>query len=122
MSRRQMRFAEQDEDDGIGMAFANLGNLDGGMPVAGANLAQVFTWHAVEAVKRFGVIARRDQKFVERSPVVSPVEVEADALAQFGFVDLAPPPLIKNVLVAGKDGFHTEHHRAVARQCTLLDE
>src|ERR1700722_1012647 len=113
MSGREMRLAEQDKDHGIGMALPNFRDLRGGMAVAGPNLAQIFTRHAVEAVKRFGMVAGRDQQFVERVPVVSPVEVEADALAKFLLVDFAPPPNVENVLIAREDRFHAKDDRAV---------
>ena len=68
------------------------------------------------------MIARRDQQFVKRSPIVSPVEVEADALAEFALVDFAAPPFVEDVLVAGEDGFDTEHDGTIASQGALLDE
>ena len=92
------------------------------MAIAGADLAQVFARHAIQTVDGFGVIAGRRQQFVERRPVVSPVEIEADALAQFALVNLAPPPFFENVLVAGEDGFHAQHDRPVAGQRALLDQ
>src|ERR1700689_5409702 len=122
MCRSQVRFAEQDEDHGIGMALTDLTNLGGSVTVAGANLAQVFTRHAIEAVNRFSVVAGRYQQFVEGSPVIAPVEIEADALAEFAFVDFAAPPFFEDVLVAGKDGFDSEHDRAISRQGALLEE
>ena len=68
------------------------------------------------------VIASRDQQFVERSPVVSPVEIEADALAQFVLVDFAAPPFFEDVLIAGEDGFDSEHDRAIPGQGALLEQ
>src|SRR5690349_8736845 len=117
-----MRFAEENEDYSVRMPLANLGNLHGGVTVAGSDLAQVFARHAIESVKRFGMVASRDQQFVERHPVVAPFDVEADALSQFGLVDLATPPFVENVLVTGEDGLNPEHDRTVARQCALLDQ
>ena len=49
------------------------------------------------------------KQFVKRSPVVSPIEFEANALAQFVFVDLAAQPFVENVLVARKNCFHSQH-------------
>ncbi len=122
MSGSEMRFAEQHEDDGVGMALADFGNLGGGVTVAGADLAQIFARHAVETIDGFRVIARGDQQFVKWGPVVSPVEVEADALAEFALVDFAAPPFVENVLVAGEDGFDPEHHWTVPGQRALLDQ
>ena len=117
-----MRFAEQHEDDRIGMALANLGDLGGRVAVARADFAQVFARHAIQPIDRFGVIARGGQQFVKRRPVVSPVEVEADALAQFALVNFAPPPFVEDVLVAGENGFDSEHDGPVAGQRALLDQ
>ncbi len=117
-----MGLTEQHEDDGVRMAFADFGDLGGGVTVAGADLAQIFARHAIESVDGFGVIARGDQQFVKWGPVVSPVEVEADALAEFAFVDFAAPPLVENVLVAGENGFDSEHDGAVPGQRALLDQ
>ena len=50
MSRGEVRFAEQHEDHGVGMALADLGNLGGGVTVAGSDLAQVFARHAIETI------------------------------------------------------------------------
>ena len=104
------------------MALADFGDLGGGMTVTRADLAQIFAGHAVETVDSFRVIARGDQQFVKRRPVVSPVEVEADALAEFTFVDIAAPPFVEDVLVAGEDGFDSQHHRTVTGQRALLDQ
>ena len=57
MSGSEMRFAEEHEDDGIGMTLADFGDLGSGVTVARANLAQIFARHAVEAVERL----RRDR-------------------------------------------------------------
>ena len=117
-----MRLAEQHEDHGVGMALADFGDLGGGMAVAGADLAQIFARHAVQAVDRFGMIARGDQQFVKWGPVVSPIEVEADALAEFALVDFAAPPFVENVLVASENGFDSEHHGAIPSQRPLLNQ
>jgi hypothetical protein len=124
MAGREMRLAEQHENDGVGMALADFGDLGRSVTVAGADLAQVFARHAVQAVDGFGVIARGDEQFVKRSPVVAPVEVEADALAEFALVDFAAPPFVENVLVAGENGFDTEHHMgrsAASARCSISD-
>src|ERR1035441_10590106 len=92
------------------------------LAAAGADFAQVFARHAVESVDGLGVIARGDQQLVEWGPIVSPVEVEADALAELALVDFAAPPFVENVLVAGEDGFDSQHDRAVPGQGALLDQ
>src|SRR5581483_8742141 len=43
-------------------------------------------------------------------PVVPPIEIEADALAQLVFVNLALHPLVEDVLVAREDGFEAENN------------
>jgi phage tail protein X len=68
------------------------------------------------------VIARGDQQLVKRRPVISPIEIEADALAKLGFFNVAAPPLVENVLVAGKNRFNPEDHWAISGQRTLLDQ
>src|SRR5262249_54231887 len=62
---------------------------------------------------------RSREEFVKRSPVVSPVEVEADALAQFGFFDFSAPPFVDDVLVPREDGFYAEHERPLANHRIL---
>ena len=68
------------------------------------------------------MIARRHQQFVKWSPIVSPIEVEADALAQFALVDLATPPFVENMLVASENRLDAEHHGTVAGQRALLEQ
>ena len=114
MSGSEVRFAEQHEDHGIGMALADLGDLCRSVTVARTDLAQVFTGHAIEAVDAFAVVACGHQQFVEWSPVISPIEIEADALAQFVLADFATPPFVEDVLIAGEDGFDSEHDRAIS--------
>src|ERR1022692_5169363 len=99
MCRSKSGLAEEHEDRRIGMKLADLGNLGGSVAIAGADLAQVFAGHAIEAIDGLAVVAGSNQQFVERSPVVSPVEIEADALAKFVLVDLAAPPLFSDVLI-----------------------
>ena len=102
---REMRLAEQHEDDGVGMALADFCNLRSGVTVTGADFAQIFAWHAVETVDGLGMVAGSDEQMVKWRPIVSPVEVEANALPEFGLVDFSAPPFVENVLVAGKNGF-----------------
>ena len=59
------------------------------------------------------MVPRGDEQFVKRSPIVSPVEFEADALPQFRLVNFTAEPFVENVLVAGEDGFDSEHYRAM---------
>ena len=117
-----MRLAEQDEDHGIRMALPDFGKLDGSVAIAGADLPQILARHAVQPIERFAMIPRGDQQFVEGSPVVSPVEIEADALAKFVFVNFAAPPFVENVLIAGKDGFDSQNNGPVASQRALLEQ
>ena len=104
------------------MALADFGKLRGGVTVARANLAQIFAGHAIEAINGLTVVAGGDQQFVERLPIVSPIEIEADALAEFAFINLTAPPLFEDVLIAGKDGFHSQHNRAIPHQSALLEQ
>src|SRR5258708_7580034 len=59
---------------------------------------------------------------MKRRPIVAPIQIEADALAQFALINLAPPPFLENVLVAGKNSFHSEHYRTITCHRALLDE
>ena len=68
------------------------------------------------------MLARSHQQFVKRSPVIAPVEIEANALAQFLFVNLAPPPFVEDVLVAGEDGFKSQHHGTVSGLGALFQQ
>src|SRR5208282_6106546 len=95
------------------MAAAEFGDFVGGVPVSRSNFAQVLARHAIEAVSGGTIIAGGGEQFVKRSPVVSPVEFETDALAELSLVNLTAKPLVQNVLVAGKNCFHSEHNRAV---------
>ena len=103
------------------MPAAHFGDFVGGVTVAGGNSAQILARHAVETIDRGGVVTCGGEEFAKRSPVVSPIEIEADALAQFGFVNLAARPFVEDVLVAGKNGLDSEHEgtlmqRGIAQQ------
>src|ERR1700747_3441492 len=103
------------------MPLPDLGDLQRGMAIAGTDLSQVLSRHAVQSIQRFGVVARADEQLVKWRPVVAPIQIEANALAQSRFVNLPPPPLVKNVLVASKYGFDSENHRTIACQSSLLN-
>ena len=66
------------------------------------------------------MVAGGRQDFKEGSPIVPPVKVEANPLAQFVLVNLAPPPLVQDVLVAREDGLDPKHDGPVARERTLF--
>src|ERR1700757_2453348 len=97
------------------MAAVNLQNLVGGVAVARGDLAQILARHAIEAIDASVVAAGNRQQFIERRPVVSPVEFKADALAKFSLVNLASQPLIDDMLIARKNGLHSQHQRARAK-------
>ena len=113
MLRREMRLAEQHHDERVGMVAAEFGNLVGGMAIPGSDLAQIFARHAIETVDGGAVVAGGGEQFVKCRPVVSPVEIKTDALAQFIFINLAAKPFVENVLVAGENGFHSQHYGAL---------
>src|SRR5258708_12207143 len=92
MAGREVRFSKQYKDDRFGMAFANFRDLQGGVTVPLSDFPQVFARHAIEAIDALAMIAGGDQEFVEGTPLVSPVDVEANALTQFGFAPSPPPP------------------------------
>src|SRR5712692_1388047 len=118
----KMRLTEEHKNHCIGMPLANLLNFAGCMPVTSSDLAQIFARHAIQTVDGLGVIAGRNQQLVKWSPIVAPVQVEADALAEFAFINLAAPPFVENMLVAGKDGLDSKDHAAVPCKGSLLDE
>src|SRR5579859_7716573 len=103
------------------MAFANFTNLCGCVPVARANFSQIFARHAIETVDRLSMIARRHKQFVKRSPIIAPIEIEANALAQVILINLAAPPLVKNMLIAREDCLDAEDDWAITLQCTLFE-
>src|ERR1035441_8908957 len=113
MLGREVRLAEQHDDERAGMPAAEFGNLVGGVAVTGANFAQIFARHAIKAIDGCAVVAGGGEQFVKRSPVVSPVEFETDALAQFVFGNLGAEPFVENMLVAGKNGFDSQHYGAL---------
>src|SRR3984957_20032865 len=117
-----MRFPEKHEDNGVRMALADLNDLGGSVTIAGADPAQIFARHAVESINRLGVIARGHQQFMKWTPVVSPVEIEADALPKLLLVNFSPPPFVEDVLIAGEDGLHSENYGTVADHRTLLHQ
>src|SRR5208337_1883925 len=108
-----MRLAEQHNDQRAGMLAAKVGNLVGGMAVAGPDLAQIFAGNAIEPVDGCALVAGGGEQFVKCQPVVSPVKIEANALAQFMFINLASEPFVENVLIAGKNCFQSQHYRAL---------
>ena len=90
----EMRFAEKHEEKRIRTRAANLGNLVGGMAVAGGDLPQIFARHAVQSVNRGLPVACGGEKFVEGGPIVSPIGIEANALAKFAFINFAALPFV----------------------------
>jgi len=122
MLRRKMQLPEQHNNYSVRMKLANLANLGSSMAIAGSDLPQVVARHAIQPVNSLTMIAGRAQQFVERRPIVSPVQIEANALAQFDVINFTAPPFFENVLIAGKDGFHSQHNRPVACESALLNE
>jgi len=92
------------------------------MAIPRSDLAQILSRHAIQAIDRLAVLARSYQQFVERRPVIAPVEIEANSLPEFFLVNLPPPPLIKNMLVARKDGLHAQHQGAISGLRTLFEQ
>src|SRR6266478_3780234 len=115
MLRREVRLAEQHNDKRVRMAVAEIGNLVGGVPVTSSDFAEIFARHAIEPVDGGAVVAGGGEQFVKWSPFVSPVELEADALAQFVFTNFAAEPFVENVLVAGENGFDSQHYGALVK-------
>src|SRR5271163_665011 len=95
------------------MAPAQLGNLVGGVAIASSDFAQIFARHAIQAINRCAMITRGGEQFVKWCPVVSPVQFETDALAQFIFINFASQPFVKDVLVARKNSFDSKNNRTL---------
>src|SRR5260370_22028649 len=120
MTRGKMRLPEQHKDHRIRMASPHLHYFCAGVAIAQSNSSQVVPRHAIETVECLGVVPGARQDFTEGSPIIPPVDVEANPLAQFVLVNLAPPPLVQNVLVAREDGLDPKYDGPVARERTLL--
>src|SRR4030088_105114 len=112
MLRREMRLSEQRDDERVRIMVAKLGNLVGGMAIAGSDFAQVFARHAIKPIDGGAVVAGGGEQFVKWSPVVSPVEFEPDALAKLAFVNFMPEQFVENMLVAGKNSLDSQHYGA----------
>src|SRR5713226_5589968 len=106
---REVRLAEKNQYERVGMTLPQPGYLVGDVAVARSNFAQIFARHAIEPVDGGAVVAGGGEQLVKRSPFVAPVEVEPDALAQLVFVNLAATPFVEDVLVARKNGFDSQH-------------
>src|SRR5690349_3250986 len=104
------------------MLLSNVANFRGSMTIARANLPEILARHTVQAINRLAVLAGTFQEREERLPVVTPIGVVANAVAQFGFLDLTAHPFIQDVLVAGKDRFHADHDRTAASLRQLFDQ
>src|SRR5271155_4277979 len=104
------------------MPLMNLSNLVGRMPVSRSDLAQVFPRHAIQTIDGVRVFAGGHQRFIKGGPLIAPVEVETNALAQLIFVDLAPPPFVEDVLMARENRFDSEHDRPVARLGAVFEQ
>src|ERR1700685_2199679 len=115
MLGREVRLAEKDQQQRVGMTAGKFSNLVGGIAVTSADFAQILARHAIEPVNGGATVAGGREQFVKWSPIVAPVEFETDALAQFVFVNLAAAPFVDDVLVAGKNRFDSEHHGALVQ-------
>src|SRR3954466_14813119 len=104
------------------MPLPDLGQFVRGVTVACSDLAQILARHAVQSVDCVAMLARCHQQVVERRPVVSPVEIEANTLLQFFGVNLTAPPFIEDVLVAGENCFQAQYYGTVSRLCTIFKQ
>src|SRR5579859_2460820 len=104
------------------MALANFGDLVRGMAVASADLAQILARHAVKTIDGVAMFASSNQQFVKGAPFVSPIDVEADALTKFVFIDFTAPPLFEHILMPGENGLDSEYDRAVSRVRALFEQ
>ena len=114
-SRREMRLAEEDEDERVGMPVAYFGNLVGGVAVAGSDIAQVFARHAIESVDRARPHRGRQRAVRKMGPSRIPSQGRSGCAGGVRLVNLSAQPLVENVLVAGKNRFHSEHERALVQ-------
>src|SRR5260370_23278859 len=121
MLGREVRLTEQHNDERVRMAAAEIGNLVGGVPVTSSDFPQILARHAIEPVDGGAVVASSGEQFVKWSPFVSPVEFETDALAQLAFINLAAEPFVATVLLAGENGFDSQHYGALVK-CGVAQE
>src|ERR1700733_8011421 len=112
----KMRFSEEHQNQRVWMAISYLRNLVGRMAIASANLPQVLARHAVKPVNPGALLARGRKNVKEGSPVVSPIQVEANTLAKLALVDLSAQPLIDDMLISGKNRFHSQHQRPIVQR------
>jgi hypothetical protein len=96
------------------MRATELGNFISGVAIASSDFAQVFARHAIESIGGCSTITCSGEQFVKWKPIISPVDVEADALAKLNFINLAARPLVENVLVARENGFDSQDDGALA--------
>src|SRR5580692_10199165 len=64
------------------MRATELGNFISGVAIASSDFAQVFARHAIESIGGCSTITCSGEQFVKWKPIISPVDVEADALAE----------------------------------------
>src|ERR1700680_4722214 len=97
------------------MAGGGIGNFVRGGAGTSSGFAAIFPRHAIEPVDGGAVVAGGAEQFVKWSPFVSPVEFETDALVQFAFINFAAEPFVENVLVAGENGFDSQHNGSLVK-------
>src|SRR5258708_32420239 len=93
MTRSKMRLPEQHKDHRIRMASPHLHDFCAGVAISQSNSSQVVSRHAIETVECLGVVPGGRQDFPEGSPLVAPVNVAPNPLAQLCLVHPATAPL-----------------------------
>ena len=118
MIGRKVRFAHQHDHGSFRMPAADLAELVRGMAIARADASHVAARNAVQAIDQCSGSTGAAQQFGVGRPVVTPIKIEANALAQFVARDFAGLPFVQDVLVAGKHHLQAQQQRAA----TILGE
>src|SRR3954454_17918774 len=101
MRRCKMGFAKHHQDYSPRMLLTNFSDLMRGMAVARANLPQILARHAIQSIDAFRVFPRGHQQFIKRLPVITPIKIETYPFAKLSLINLATPPFMENMLIAG---------------------
>src|SRR5947208_15465297 len=73
MSGSEMRFPEKHQNCGVRIRLTDFANFVSRVAIPHADLTQFFTWHTLEPIDGFRMLACRDQHRVTWRPVIAPV-------------------------------------------------
>ena len=107
----QMRFPKEHDDDRLRVTLSYFRNLAGGVAVARGDAAHICARHAIQPVNRSRMSASTVQQLAIGLPIVAPVQVETNALAQLVIGDAAGHPFVECLLVTRKYRLQRDHYR-----------